>query len=165
MTVLVARAQLNFVTDLVARFERHDSMMRPVAERQSQYIAIIALLRSIGHVFDKVDCADDRRRSWSAAKWREWKQAPIFREFIEPARNVLLKEFQGGLELRNSAFDTIAVVADASVLDGVSYVAAFDSAKLRDAEGRLILPKIREALTFWDRCLREAEAQLPEAAT
>ncbi|NTH43969.1 hypothetical protein G6K98_02420 [Agrobacterium rhizogenes] len=165
MTMLVARAQLNFVTDLVARFERYDSMMRPVAEYQSQYIAIIALLRSVGHVFDKVDCADDQRRSWSTARWREWKQAPIFREFIEPARNVLLKEFQGGLELRNSAFDTIAVVADPGVPDGVSHVAAFDSAKLRDAEGRPILPKIREALTFWDRCLKEAEAQLPEAAT
>lgn len=165
MTMLVARAQLNFVTDLVARFERYDSMMRPVAEYQSQYIAIIALLRSIGHVFDKVDCADEPRRSWSTARWREWKQAPIFQEFIEPTRNVLLKEFQGGLELRNSAFDTIAVVADPGVPDGVAHVAAFDSAKLRDVEGRPILPKIREALAFWDRCLREAEAHLPEATT
>lgn len=110
MTMLVARAQLNFVTDLVARFERYDSTMRPVAEYQSQYIAIIALLRSVGHVFDKVDCADDQRRSWSTTRWREWKKAPIFREFIEPARNVLLKEFQGGLELQNSAFDTITAI-------------------------------------------------------
>lgn len=163
VTMLVARAQLNFVTDLVARFERNDSIMRPVAEYQSQYIAIIALLRSIGHVFDKVDCTDDLRRTWSAERWREWKQAPIFREFIEPTRNVLLKEFQGGLELRNSAFDTIAVVADAGVPDGVSLVAGFDAAKLCDAEARPILPKIRDALAFWDRCLKEAEAQLPPA--
>src|SRR4051812_17973775 len=110
--MLVARAQLNFVTELVARFERYESMMGPVADYQSQYIAIIALLRSIGHVFDKVDCAEGSRKSWSAARWPEWERAPIFRKFIEPARNVLLKEFQGGLELRNGAFDTIAVVAD-----------------------------------------------------
>lgn len=163
MTMLVARAQLNFVTELVARFERYESMMRPVADYQSQYIAIIALLRSIGHVFDKVDCAEEGRKSWSAARWREWKQAPIFREFIEPARNVLLKEFQGGLELRNSAFDTIAVVADPGVPGGVSHIAAFDAAELRDAEGKPILPKIREAVAFWDRCLRQAEAELPRA--
>jgi hypothetical protein len=116
-------------------------------------------------VFDKVDCVDERRQSWSSARWQAWKQAPIFREFIEPARNVLLKEFQGGLELRNSAFDTIAVVVDPGVPEGVSHVAAFDSAKLSDAEGRPILPRIREALAFWDQCLREAEAELPEAAT
>ena len=52
--MLVARAQLNFIRDLLARFERDDSMMRPAADYQSQYVAIIALLRSVGHVFEKV---------------------------------------------------------------------------------------------------------------
>jgi hypothetical protein len=159
MIMLVARAQLNFIADLVARFERYNSTMRPVAEYQSQYVAIIALLRSVGHVFDKVDCADPKRQLWSTAKWRAWKQDPIFKDFIEPARNVLLKEFQGGLQLRDSAFEAIAVVVDPSVPEGASHVAAFDSTKLLDTEGRPILPKIRKALSFWDRCLHEAEAE------
>lgn len=54
--MLVARAELDFVATLVAQFARNDDEMRPVAEYQSQYVAIIALLRSIGHAFDKIDC-------------------------------------------------------------------------------------------------------------
>lgn len=61
--MLVARIQLNFIHDLVARFQRDDSTMRPVADYQSQYVAIIALLRSVGHVFEKVDCTDTDRRA------------------------------------------------------------------------------------------------------
>ncbi|RTL89281.1 MAG: hypothetical protein EKK29_03190 [Hyphomicrobiales bacterium] len=83
--MLVARAQLNFIRDLVARFERDDSMMRPVADYHSQYVAIIALLRSVGHVFEKVDCTDAGRRAWSKARWSIWKQEPIFGDFIERA--------------------------------------------------------------------------------
>ena len=147
MTMLVARAQLNFVTDLVARFERFDSMMRPIADYQSQYIAIIVLLRSVGHVFDKVDCSDAKRQSWSLARWREWKKDSIFREFIEPARNVLLKEFQGGLELRNSAFDAIAVVADPSVPADTELWAALQSVSGGSWGGCVYdVPRIKELL-------------------
>ncbi len=39
--MLVARAQLDFVRDLVARFQQDDSMMRLVADFQSQYVAIV----------------------------------------------------------------------------------------------------------------------------
>ena len=118
--MLVARAQLNFIRELLARFERDDSVMRPVADHQSQYIAIIALLRSVGHVFEKVDCVEPDRRDWSRAKWRDWRQEAIFGDFIEPTRNALLKEFQGGLELQSDAFGSVAVVADPSMPDGVS---------------------------------------------
>ena len=97
--MLVARAQLDFILELVARFERDDNLMHPVADRQSQYVAIIALLRSVGHVFEKVDCAEPNRRAWSKARWRDWRQEAIFGDFIEPTRNALLKEFQGGLQL------------------------------------------------------------------
>ena len=163
--MFVARAQLNFIRDLVAHFERDDSMMRPVAEFQSQYIAIIALLRSVGHVFEKVDCADDDRRAWSKVRWPTWKQDPIFGEFIEPARNALLKEFQGGLKLRSDAFSPVAVVVDPSVPGGVSQVAGFDARAVRDHMGRPVLPKIHAAIAFWDHCLKEAEAAFREAAT
>jgi hypothetical protein len=162
--MLVARAQLNFIAELVARFERDESVMRAVADHQSQYIAIIALLRSVGHVFEKVDCSDAGRREWSKAQWRTWKQEPIFGDFIEPTRNALLKEFQGGLQLHSDAFGSIAVVADPSMPGGASRVAAFDAREFRDLAGRPVLPQIHAALAFWDRCLREAEAQFGEAS-
>ena len=161
--MLVARAQLNFIRDLVARFERDDSMMRPVADYQSQYVAIIALLRSVGHVFEKVDCTDADRRAWSNAQWSTWKREPIFGDFIEPTRNALLKEFQGGLQLRSDAFGPIAVVADPAVPGGVSHVAGFDAREVRDFLGRPVLPNLHAAIAFWDRSLREAEAAFGEA--
>lgn len=163
--MLAARAQLNFVRDLVARFQRDDSMMRPVADYQSQYVAIIALLRSVGHVFEKVDCADSDRRTWSKAQWPTWKRDPIFGDFIEPTRNALLKEFQGGLQLRSEAFGPIAVVADPSVLGGVSHVAGFDAREVRDLMGRPVLPKLHAAIVFWDRCLKKAEAAFGESSS
>lgn len=161
--MLVARAQLNFIRDLVARFEQDDSMMCPVADYQSQYVAIIALLRSVGHVFEKVDCTDAGQRAWSKARWAVWKLEPIFGNFIEPTRNALLKEFQGGLQLRSDAFGPIAVVADPSMPDGVSHVAGFDAREVRDLMGRPVLPNLHAATAFWDRCLKEAEAAFGEA--
>ncbi|PDS58825.1 MULTISPECIES: hypothetical protein [Rhizobium] len=161
--MLVARAQLNFIRDLLARFERDDSMMRPVADYQSQYVAIIALLRSVGHVFEKVDCTDPGRRAWSKAQWLIWKKEPIFGDFIEPTRNALLKEFQGGLQLRSDAFGPIAVVVDPSMPGGVSHVAGFDAREVRDLSGRPVLPNLHAAIAFWDRCLKEAEAIFGEA--
>lgn len=163
--MLVARAQLNFIRDLVARFARDDSMMRPVTDYQSQYVAIIALLRSVGHVFEKVDCNDPGRRTWSKARWLTWRQEPIFGDFIEPTRNALLKEFQGGLQLRSDAFGPIAVVADPSVPDGVSHVAGFNVREVRDLMGRPVLPNLHAAVAFWDRCLKEAETAFGEAAS
>lgn len=163
--MLVARAQLNFIRDLVARFARDDSMMRPVADYQSQYVAIIALLRSVGHVFEKVDCTDPGRRAWSKARWSTWRQEPIFGDFIEPTRNALLKEFQGGLQLRSDAFGPIAVVVDPSVPGGVSHVAGFDAREVRDLMGRPVLPNLHAAVAFWDRCLKEAETAFGEVAS
>ena len=54
--VLVARSQLDFVQDLVARLEQRTTAARDVALYQAEYIAIIAMLRSVGHVFEKIDC-------------------------------------------------------------------------------------------------------------
>ena len=156
--MLVARAQLDFIRELIARFERDDSMMRPVADYQSQYVAIIALLRSVGHVFEKVDCTDASRRAWSRTQWSVWKQELIFGNFIEPTRNALLKEFQGGLQLRSDAFGPVAVVVDPSMPGGVSHVAGFDPRAMRDLMNRPVLPNLHAAVAFWDRCLKEAEA-------
>ena len=156
--MLVARAQLDFVRELIARFERDDSMMRPVVDFQSQYIAIIALLRSVGHVFDKVDCTDVSRRAWSRTRWSAWKQERIFGDFIEPTRNALLKEFQGGVQLRSAAIGPVAVVVDPSMPGGVTHVAGFDAREMRDFMNRPVLPNLHAAVAFWDQCLKEAEA-------
>lgn len=138
-------------------------MMRPVADYQSQYVAMITLLRSVGHVFEKVDCTDTERRVWIKARWSTWKREPIFGDFIEPTRNALLKEFQGGLQLHSDAFGPIAVVADPPMSGGVSHVAGFNAREARDLMDRPVLPNLHAAVAFWNRCFTEAEAAFGEA--
>ncbi|MBS0598839.1 MAG: hypothetical protein JSR92_16310 [Proteobacteria bacterium] len=159
MTTLVARVQLEFVRDLVALFERDDNMMQPVAVYQSQYIAIIALLRSVGHVFEKVDCVEAVRRAWCRQRWKVWNQNPVFSQFIEPTRNDLLKEFAGGLELNCDAIGVAAIVADPSMPRGACQVVSFDPRKFRDRNGRSVLQQLHAAIAFWNECLAEAERQ------
>lgn len=162
--MLVARAQLDFIRELIARFKREESVMRPVTDYQSQYIAIIALLRSVGHVFEKVDCDDVDRRRYCKERWSVWKQDPIFDDFIQPTRNSLLKEFKGGLKLQDAVFGPVVFVAEPSIPGGVSYVAAFDASRLRDSVNQPVLPKLEAAVDFWARCLEEAETAFGEAS-
>ncbi len=90
--------------------------------------------------------------------------SPDFADFIEPTRNTLLKEFEGGLQLRSDAFGLIAAVTDAAVPGGVSHVAAFDAREIRDLKGKPVLPQLHAAMAFWDRCLSEAEADFGEGS-
>ena len=155
---LAARAQLDFTRELVSRFLRDDQVAQPVVVFQSQYIAIVALLRSVGHVFEKVDCAaSPERRTWCKDKWKVWGQEQVFKEFIEPTRNTLLKEFRGGLEIQSAALGSPAFMADPLAPSGVTRLTVFDARQFRDPQGKEVIPQLRAAINFWDRCLREAE--------
>jgi hypothetical protein len=157
-TMLVAQEQLQFVRQLVAQFEQQSSAMVPLMALQAQYIAIVVTLRAIGHTFENVDCDSSERSRWSKEKWKTWQQEPIFARFIKPTRDVLLKEFRGGLTLQNEAFRSHAFCADPGMPDGVTVVSDLDVNKLTDGEGKLVIPKLREALDFWQSRLSEAEA-------
>lgn len=78
------------------------------------WAAAVALLRAVGHVLDKVDGEDADLRRLAAAAFRSWKgDAPeheIFREFIEPERNTVLKEYR----FRHHPLDEVSL---ATVLD------------------------------------------------
>lgn len=157
--MLTARTQWDFVCDLVARFEYPNRDMGHQVDYQSQYIAIVAMLRSIGHTFYKVDAKPDpARRAWADAAWKLWEQETIFSSFIEPTRNRLMKEFRHGLQVQTEAFTMVGAVADPSFPGGAARVATFDPHQARDLDNRPVLPLFKEALSFWDRCLKEAEA-------
>ena len=154
--MLVARVQLRFVERLVSFLSLADGEMRPVDEVKGQLIAVIALLRSIGHVLEKVDADTDAKRAWLAGDWPSWKTEPIFKDFIEPTRNMLLKEFDGISRLIDRAFSAHAAVA-APTPEMVMMMGAFDPALLRDDASSDIWPKIGAALDYWDRRVRETE--------
>ena len=76
------------------------------------WVGAVALLRSVGHVLRKVDGHTPRSRAAINAAHQNWKSRQpehlIFREFIEKARNNILKEYQ--LNVLDSAEAAVAVV-------------------------------------------------------
>lgn len=154
---LVARAQLDLVERLAARFSQQSSRMWPLDIHQSKYIALISSLRSVGHVFYKVDCDTPEKLAWQKPRWKEWQQEPIFAEFIEPARNVLLKEFEGGLTHNSPGMGDPGIVTEVGMPGMSSLVVDFDPTQAVAANGKPLLMQIRQAIQFWDRHLSEAE--------
>ncbi|HEX5185002.1 MAG TPA: hypothetical protein VFW19_17830 [Allosphingosinicella sp.] len=156
--MLTARVQLDRIEEMLAEFSRQDGTMRPLALYQAQHLAILAMLRSVGHVFDKVDAGDPARKSWARERWSRWRTEPIFRDFIDLERNRLLKEYRGGIEARDAAITNVAAVADAAYPGLTSLVVALDPTRLRASDGTNFLERIHEAIAFWRRNLAEAEA-------
>ena len=65
------------------------------------WIAVVTLLRAVGHVLVKVDGQSEVVRSSADRLYREWKSSDpaheIFREFIEKERNNVVKEYVIGI--------------------------------------------------------------------
>ncbi|KLK91887.1 hypothetical protein AA309_17430 [Microvirga vignae] len=161
---LVARAQLDFVQQTLAEFTQRSSIMRPIALLQAQHVAIVVSLRAIGHVLKEVDADTTAKRQWLANQWLHWQTEPIFAHFIKPDRDNLLKEFRGFLDIRSGAFGSPAVVADPIMPTSVALHVDFNPDALLTTDGRKAVPLLREAVHFWDQCLKLAEQAFLTAA-
>lgn len=80
-------------------------------EFRVRWVALVALLRAVGHVLDKVDGARGSAwRSAVSALWNEWQRDrakhAIFWDFVEAERNSVLKTYEVGV-----------VVGDVEVVD------------------------------------------------
>ena len=79
------------------------------------WIGAMALLRSIGHVLQKVDGERPDQRAAIDVAYRSWtsrqSEHAVFREFIEEERNNILKEYR--LNVVDSAEVGVAVVLGA----------------------------------------------------
>lgn len=93
-----ARQVLDDCRVALALLEEEDDLQR----WRVHWAAAVVLVRAVGHVLDKVDCADNPSlREASAAAFARWKSDDpahgIFRDFIERERNNLLKEYRSGV--------------------------------------------------------------------
>jgi len=158
--MLVARELLNLIRVMVGEFRQEGSTAVPFGTIQAQYIAIVCMLRSVGHVLEKVDCADEPARTFLRSRWSIWKKEGVFQNFIEPTRNELLKEFKGGLRLKNDEDVSSIFYANPSAPGGATASYLFEPQKLRDTSNRLVLPLFRGSIVFWERCLKEVEDSL-----
>ena len=65
------------------------------------WVAVVTLLRAVGHVLVKVDGEQDNVRQAADRLFREWKSDDpaheIFRELIEKERNSVVKEYAIGI--------------------------------------------------------------------
>ncbi len=65
------------------------------------WVAVVTLLRAVGHVLTKVDGQREAVRLASDRLYRDWKSNDpaheIFREFIEKERNNIVKEYEIGI--------------------------------------------------------------------
>jgi hypothetical protein len=69
------------------------------ATRRLRWVAVITLLRAVGHALDSVDVRRSPAMKEAAkAAWTRWRQNPfhhlIFHEFIKRERDVVLKEYR-----------------------------------------------------------------------
>jgi hypothetical protein len=96
----VARQVLGDAATALADFEASAG----TAYWRTRWVALVALLRAVGHILDKVDAAADPRLGRaSGAAWRKLgttKPEPrVFWDFIDDERNNVLKAYQFGAGL------------------------------------------------------------------
>lgn len=127
------------------------------------WVAVVVLLRAVGHVLAKVDAAGNPAVGRAAASaFRSWMPAGperhIFRDFIEEDRNLIIKEY----EHRMSSGPTILAAVPAKGGDksaaAVTYLANENlfrpmlSGKYEGEDGRDLLD---EAIAWW-KCQLDA---------
>jgi hypothetical protein len=65
------------------------------------WVAAVTLLRTVGHVLDKVDASNPNVRAVTNQLYEGWKhddpKHEIFREFIDQERNNILKQYEFGV--------------------------------------------------------------------
>lgn len=160
-----------------ARLVLHDAMFVRnkleneigVTEWRVNWVLCVVLLRTVGHVLDKVDGRDDPRvKEVSKGHYRAWLSAPeheIFRNFIENERNNIVKEYSSSV-----TEGPIPLVAYLQSNDGFDQVRQFlieeniyrplHSGHYEGEDGRTLLD---EAIEWWRTQLQRVDEEVEAA--
>jgi hypothetical protein len=138
----------------------------PTPYWRTRWVGLVALLRSVGHVLDKIDGAQSQQ--WRKAVDDAWvrvkstKPEPrILWEFIEAERNNVLKAYEVGARLNTSIRPGPAILSFSDSIaahqksDATSYEYFMRSGFYG---GRNALAVCREAVAFWEKYLADVEA-------
>jgi hypothetical protein len=131
------------------------------------WFASLAMLRAIGHVLQKVDVKtygvvfEDRLH----ARYKQWKQDPIFADFIERERNNILKEYDSSLTEQSTTENDYLLLEDGGRLqleDGGSMIIGTTTIttliKSRGIySGSSPVTTLSKALEWWDQELSSFE--------
>jgi len=138
--------------------EPRDWIDRP--DWRVEWIAVVTLLRAVGHVLDKID--GDHNPAIRAAvdgAWRRWKSGgehAIFRDFIDRERNNVLKNYRF-----SAAHRTRVVRNPGRVLEEGFYIPYVEREffEMEDGpfKGRDARDLIRDAMVWWELELDKIE--------
>lgn len=121
------------------------------------WVALIALLRAVGHVLDKVDAASSPAlRRAVDERWDEWRrnrdEHRIFWEFIEAERNSVLKTYEFGVQAGDvQVLVQAAQGTEAFTLDECLFKPLLDG-PFAGEDGRDVA---RDAISWWEGQLSE----------
>jgi hypothetical protein len=132
---------------------------------RTRWVALVALLRAVGHVLSSVDSDRDARTkdaidsAWNQLR-RSRPEPRIFWDFIQDERNNVLKAYRFGAGLNitvrpGSAWYNLATGESGGTEPGPTTYEAFMRAGT--FEGELPSDVARQALTFWTRYLDEID--------
>jgi len=152
--MLAAREALELTRSMIESFLTPSSNAIPERAVHAEYIAIVCMLRAIGHVLI-ADCDKAPLNVYLKARWGTWGQDPIFKTYIKPTRDDLLKEFKGRRQLPADDGASPRIYASPEPIT----VWHFDPERLRDEGGRLVAPYFRQSLQFWQRAVSDIEAE------
>jgi hypothetical protein len=132
-----------------------------------RWVAVVALLRIIGHVLQKVDgpAGDAAYQEASKAAWATLatKRSAVFHEFIEDGRNLLLKQY--GFQAQQHTTITLTglplMVGDvhAGTVFHPPAVASHSWTVMGDGafQGQKPADVVRQAIAFWRKYLDDLD--------
>lgn len=135
---------------------------------RTRWIGLVTLLRSVGHVLDKIDGA--KNPQWRRAVDEAWERVKrtkpeprVLWEFIEAERNNVLKAYEVGVRLN------ITVRPGPATLSFSPSIAAHQKSEATAYESFMrsgfygdydALAVCREAVAFWEKYLAEVEVSV-----
>lgn len=136
------------------------------------WVAAVSLVRSVGYVLKKVDGQDRVVDAVATSRFTAWRgsdpEHEVFREFIEKARNHVLKEYELGIHpaeeipivvqtlLQGDAGDPGTLIAEVAVLGGNIYRPLLDGYR----EGDDARDVLSDAIRWWEAQLDAVDLEV-----
>ena len=137
-----------------------------------RWIAVVTLLRAVGHVLEKVDGGRSGIHRDVIAEWWDRPKPPIFADFIKNIRDLTVKQYRTGLfnimDPKDSPMSLIAddasAMADSFSVSGLDPLTGrgFLEFVFRDGPfaGLPVNEVIDDAIEWWSQYLDEIEAEI-----
>jgi hypothetical protein len=113
-----------------------------------RWVTVLTLLIAVGHVFRKMDNANCDSITLEKIEnfWKKKKEDVIFKNFIDSARNIVLKEFN---------FDHVVPQSCCMITESGIPMVTEEYVFFKNDRTRTVYDLIDEALGWWDAVLDE----------